>query len=163
MKRIAIVIGLFAWLAAFILDGGRSRARYCCEWSIERAEKDYLEVSGSHSAGVARRDQAQARPGHKGHPRDGDHSRHLPDGRRELGPRLHLVLQPREERPSPKKSRPIAVTKLRYRVIPDFQKLADRLRDNPMAYRYIQYRLAILYVHLAREDAAKRATRPSMP
>jgi tetratricopeptide (TPR) repeat protein len=38
----------------------------------------------------------------------------------------------------------------------EYEKLADKARANPMAQRYVQYRVALLYVHMAREDSSKR-------
>jgi tetratricopeptide (TPR) repeat protein len=39
----------------------------------------------------------------------------------------------------------------------DFTSLLPKVRDNPNALRYVQYRAAVLQVHIARDEPAKRA------
>ena len=38
----------------------------------------------------------------------------------------------------------------------EYEKLAPKMRDNPFAYRYLQYKIAVVQVYAAREDEAKR-------
>src|SRR5260370_28497119 len=38
----------------------------------------------------------------------------------------------------------------------DFDALLPKVRDNPNAFRYVQYRGALVQVHIAREEPAKR-------